>query len=285
MVVDVLSVSSLKGGVGKTTVALGLASAALARGKRTLVVDIDPQTDLTTGLAVDPGSALTVADVLKNPSPDVVRRAIVSSAWTEDRTLSVDVMVGSPRTIEFDVPAPRPRDLWKLDEALALLEDAYDVVIIDCPPSLNSLTRNAWLASDRVLLIAEPSLFAVSAVGRALKAMEELSLDQQVPVKPLGVLVNRFRKQSIEHEFRISELEQLYPRQLLDVRLPERASLQQAQGSARPVHSWPSESGKKMAAQFDQVFDVFEQAVDGHPQARGHAGRKAAAKAAEKKTH
>ncbi|GAA3936670.1 MAG: ParA family protein [Pseudoclavibacter caeni] len=272
--------SSLKGGVGKTTVALGLASAALARGRRTLLVDIDPQTDLTTGLAVDPGSALTIADVLRNPSPDVVRQAIVSSAWTKDRALSVDVLVGSPRAIEFDAPAPRPRDLWKLDEALALIEDAYDIVIIDCPPSLNALTRNAWLASDEVLIVTEPSLFAVSAVGRAFKAMDELSEAQDVPVRALGVLVNRFRKQSIEHEFRVSELEQLYPRQLIDVRLPERASLQQAQGSARPVHSWPSESGKKMAAQFDQVLDIFEDAVRGIAhQGHGHAERRAVSKA------
>lgn len=272
--------SSLKGGVGKTTVALGLASAALARGRRTLLVDIDPQTDLTTGLAVDPGSALTIADVLRNPSPDVVRQAIVSSAWTKDRALSVDVLVGSPRAIEFDAPAPRPRDLWKLDEVLALIEDAYDIVIIDCPPSLNALTRNAWLASDEVLIVTEPSLFAVSAVGRAFKAMDELSEAQDVPVRALGVLVNRFRKQSIEHEFRVSELEQLYPRQLIDVRLPERASLQQAQGSARPVHSWPSESGKKMAAQFDQVLDIFEDAVRGIAhQGHGHAERRAVSKA------
>lgn len=272
--------SSLKGGVGKTTVALGLASAALARGRRTLLVDIDPQTDLTTGLAVDPGSALTIADVLRNPSPDVVRQAIVSSAWTKDRALSVDVLVGSPRAIEFDAPAPRPRDLWKLDEALALIEDAYDIVIIDCPPSLNALTRNAWLASDEVLIVTEPSLFAVSAVGRAFKAMDELSEAQDVPVRALGVLVNRFRKQSIEHEFRVSELEQLYPRQLIDVRLPERASLQQAQGSARPVHSWPSESGKKMAAQFDHVLDIFEDAVRGIAhQGHGHAERRAVSKA------
>lgn len=272
--------SSLKGGVGKTTVALGLASAALARGRRTLLVDIDPQTDLTTGLAVDPGSALTIADVLRNPSPDVARQAIVSSAWTKDRALSVDVLVGSPRAIEFDAPAPRPRDLWKLDEALALIEDAYDIVIIDCPPSLNALTRNAWLASDEVLIVTEPSLFAVSAVGRAFKAMDELSEAQDVPVRALGVLVNRFRKQSIEHEFRVSELEQLYPRQLIDVRLPERASLQQAQGSARPVHSWPSESGKKMAAQFDQVLDIFEDAVRGIAhQGHGHAERRAVSKA------
>lgn len=269
---DVLSVSSLKGGVGKTTVALGLASAALAREQRTLVVDIDPQTDVTTGLAVAPGKALNIADVLRNPSPDVVRHAIVSSAWTEHRQTAVDVLVGSPRAIEFDVPAPRPRDIWRLDEALSLLENAYDVVIIDCPPSLNALTRNAWLASDRVLLVTEPSLFAVSAIGRALKAIDELSVDQQVPIKPLGVLINRFRKQSIEHEFRIAELEQLYPRQILDVRLPERASLQQAQGSAQPVHSWPSESGKKMAAQFDQLLDEFERAVKDDPS--GHEHRK-----------
>ncbi|MDO4241844.1 MAG: AAA family ATPase, partial [Microbacteriaceae bacterium] len=72
----VISISSLKGGVGKTTVTLGLASAAFSRGLRTLVVDLDPQSDASTGLDVDPNGKANIADVLSDPKK--VRDAIVS---------------------------------------------------------------------------------------------------------------------------------------------------------------------------------------------------------------
>lgn len=259
---DVLSVSSLKGGVGKTTVALGLASAALSKGLRTLIVDVDPQSDVTTGLAAAPSSGVSVANVLNQPRPETVRKAIVPSSWTLGKQASVDVMVGSPSAIAFDSPTPSSADIWHLDEALSLVEQAYDIVVIDCPPSLNALTRNAWVASDRILLVSEPSLFAVSAVGRALKAMQELGDAQNISVRPLGVLINRYRSKSLEHQYRVKELQELYPSIVLPMMLPERASLQQAQGAARPVHAWPSDSAEEAAKVFDQVLNRFLQAVD-----------------------
>ena len=78
----VLAVCSLKGGVGKTSVTLGLASGAHARGLRTLVVDLDPQGDVTTGLAVAEEPSTTLADVLEDPRAKVVRSAVVPSGWS-----------------------------------------------------------------------------------------------------------------------------------------------------------------------------------------------------------
>jgi cellulose biosynthesis protein BcsQ len=80
LLVHVLSVSSLKGGVGKTTVTLGLASAAFAKGLRTLVVDLDPQSDVSTGMDINIAGHLNVADVLANPKEKTVRAAIAPSA-------------------------------------------------------------------------------------------------------------------------------------------------------------------------------------------------------------
>ena len=79
----VLTVSSLKGGVGKTTVTLGLASAAFARGVRTLVVDLDPQSDVSTGMDIQVAGRLNVADVLAYPKEKVVRQAITSERLGE----------------------------------------------------------------------------------------------------------------------------------------------------------------------------------------------------------
>jgi CO dehydrogenase nickel-insertion accessory protein CooC1 len=91
--VHVLSVSSLKGGVGKTTVTLGLASAAFARGLRTLVVDLDPQSDVSTGMDINVAGHLNVADVLASPKEKIVRAAIAPSGWTRGRSGKIDVMI------------------------------------------------------------------------------------------------------------------------------------------------------------------------------------------------
>lgn len=247
--------SSLKGGVGKTTVALGLASASFSRGLRTLVVDLDPQSDASTGLDVNPEDYANIADVLENPKERTVRRAIAPSGWNQHHEGSIDLLVGSPSAINFDGPHPTVREIWKLEEALASVEADYDLVIIDCAPSLNALTRTAWAASDRVLVVAEPGLFSVSAADRALRAIEEIRRGVSPRLQPLGILVNRTRPQSMEHQFRIRELKEMFGPLVLSPQLPERTSLQQAQGAAKPVHMWPGEHAQEMAGYFDDVLD------------------------------
>lgn len=252
----VLSVSSLKGGVGKTTVTLGLASAAFARGVRTLVVDLDPQSDVSTGMDIQVAGHLNVADVLASPKEKIVRSAIAPSGWARQNPQStIDVMIGSPSAINFDGPHPSIRDIWKLEEALANVEADYELVLIDCAPSLNALTRTAWAASDRVAVVTEPGLFSVAAADRALRAIEEIRRGLSPRLQPLGIIVNRARVQSLEHQFRIKELRDMFGPLVLSPQLPERTSLQQAQGAAKPLHMWPGESAEEMSANFDQLLE------------------------------
>jgi cellulose biosynthesis protein BcsQ len=253
--VHVLSVSSLKGGVGKTTIALGVASAAYARGLRTLVVDLDPQCDATTGLGAIEGFETTVADVLKKPRHNVVHKAIVSTSWNKIKPSKIDVLVGSPDIQANDDPAPHARELWRLEVALSRVEDEYDLVIIDTPPSLNGLTKTAWVASDRVLVVTEPSLFSVVAAERSTRAINSMRKEVTRRVRLFGVVVNRFKPLSKEHLFRIDELTEKYPGRLLPQFFEEKATIQQAQGAARSIHSWPGETATAVAAQFDEVLD------------------------------
>ena len=105
----VVATLSLKGGVGKTTVALGLAGAAQAHGVRTLVVDLDPQANAT--VALDAGATTaTVADVLDEPTRAVLRRAIAPSGWGE----GVDVLVGAEQTERHNRPDPGAAQLGRL---------------------------------------------------------------------------------------------------------------------------------------------------------------------------
>jgi len=253
--VHVLSVSSLKGGVGKTTVALGLASAAFARGLKTLVIDLDPQCDATTGLGAVGEFKTTVASVLKNPKHNVVSASIVSSTWGKVGGGSVDVMVGSPRSIHHDTPHPTVRQTWKLEEGLHNVETIYDLVIIDTPPSINALTRTAWVASDRVLIVTEPGIFSVVAADRAIRALEEVRTAITKRVRPLGILVNRHRPASKEQDFRVQELNEMFPGLLIPNYLEERAHLQQTQGAARPIHTWPGEGAIEIADFFTDLLD------------------------------
>jgi chromosome partitioning protein len=253
----VLSVSSLKGGVGKTTVTLGLASAGFAEGLRTLVIDMDPQSDASTGLDVIVGKHLNISDVLAQPRTSVIRQAIVTSGWTKSHRGTVHLLLGSPQVMRFDTPTLTKREIWRLEEILASIENDYDLVLIDCPPSLNGLTRMAWTASDQVLIVTEPGLFSVAATQRAFKAVDELRRGVSPRLKPLGVVVNRVRPQSIEHQFRINEMRELFGSLVIDPIFLERATLQQAQGAATPIHLWPGEAAEETARDFTTLLGLI----------------------------
>jgi cellulose biosynthesis protein BcsQ len=224
-----------------------------------LVVDLDPQSDATTALGATRELKATVAEVLKLPKHANVHKAIVVSDWESLSGGVMDLLPGSPKVVEFDSPTPTKRDLWRLEEALSRVETEYDIVIIDTPPSLNGLTQLAWTASDKVLIIAEPSIFSVLAADRAIRAIAEISKQTAGRLQALGVLVNRYIPASKEHQFRYAELQQLFGPKLLSIAIEEHSAIQQAQGAARPIHSWPGEIASKMAQNFEDILEkVFE---------------------------
>ena len=136
---QVVSISSLKGGVGKTSVTTGLASAALAAGVSTLVVDLDPHADATTALGVQPGDQLDIGRMLKSPRRAKLAENVVGSSWTARAASNgsgpavLDVAVGSAYTGIYDRPDLGRRDLRRLSTVLAGAND-YQLVLVDCPP-------------------------------------------------------------------------------------------------------------------------------------------------------
>ena len=95
----------------------------------------------------------------------------------------------------------------------------------------------------------------VQRLRGALRAIEEIRRGLSPRLQPLGIIVNRVRIQSLEHQFRIKELRDMFGPLVLSPQLPERTSLQQAQGAAKPLHVWPGESAEEMAHNFDQLLD------------------------------
>lgn len=258
----VASVLSLKGGVGKTTVTLGLASAAVHRGVDTLLVDLDPQMNATTTVFPEPDPASngqsnaqrrrwSVADVLDDPSRKVIEKVIRVSAWGE----SLRILPGSERTENHNHPDPGSKSLFRLAGALAKVDPAPELVLIDCPPSLGQLTRSALIAADRAVLVTEPSLFAVTGVQRALEAVQTERLAHRSTLQPLGVVINRFRPRVTEHEYRLAELRDLFGPLVLSPVLPDRSAVQQAQGASVPIHQWPTAGAREVAQSFDALLE------------------------------
>jgi cellulose biosynthesis protein BcsQ len=271
-----VSISSLKGGVGKTSVTTGLASAALAAGIPTLVVDLDPHADASTALGVSPDDQLDIGRMLRSPRRAHLADNVVPSGWVEHARINggangrtdgsangtprsgtassvLDVAVGSAYTGIYDRPDLGRRDLRRLSAVLAGATN-YELVLVDCPPSLNGLTRMAWSASDKVTLVAEPGLFSVAGTERTMRAIQLFRQEFAPKLSPAGIVANRVRSGSAEHTFRLSEMESMFGELLLSPHIPEQANWQQIQGAAHSIHHWPGDSAKNAAGLFDTLL-------------------------------
>jgi chromosome partitioning protein len=258
--VIVVSVCSLKGGVGKTSVVLGLASAAQAKGLATLVVDLDPQADATLGLDVAvPEQAVpspaTVSAMLGSGRRPPARQGLATSGWTPPDGSPLDVLLGSAEVADLERPGSSPRAVQRLSARLrstvSEVSDHYRLMLLDCPPSLGALTLAGLSASHRVIVVTEPALFSVSAADRALHTIDELRREVAPDLQPLGVLVNRYRERSPEHRYRLAELSEMFGPLVLSPTIPERSALQQSQGASQPVHRWPGVAAAELSDAFD----------------------------------
>ena len=251
----VVSVLSLKGGVGKTSVTLGLAGAATLRGMATLVVDLDPQGNATSLLSTHIGES-TVADVMARPSRASIEAALTQCEW-EVAPGEVDVLPSHPSLIRFDSWTGRTVLQPRLAKALGQIE-GYDLVLIDCPPSLGALTREALAASDRAIIVTTPTYFGAQGVEKAVAEVEEVRTTVNRRLRLTGIVINRARSTAEEHAYRARELVEIYGEaNILMPVLPERIALQQAEGSGVPVQLIRTEGGREVAA----IFDAYLRAL------------------------
>jgi cellulose biosynthesis protein BcsQ len=252
----VISVLSLKGGVGKTSVTLGLAGAATARGLASLVIDLDPQGNATSILRAHP-SKTTVANVLEHPTRAEIEAALTPCDW-EIGPGEVDVLVSHPSVIRFD-SWTQPGAVFKPKLAKALQQlEGYDLVLIDCPPSLGALTREALAASDFALIVTTPSYFATQGVERAVAEVEEIRKGVNPDLKLAGIVVNRVRSVAEEHQYRVDELGSIYGKAaIFKPFIPERIAITQAEGFGTPVFEVKTPGGREVAGIFDGYLSTL----------------------------
>lgn len=244
-----LAIVSMKGGVGKSTVTLGLAGAAWARGLKVLVIDMDPQANSTVGLDVDE-FAFSTNDVLADGRSGIAVEAIVPSGWGAN----VDVLP-SERALEHrNIPEVRDSSL-RLRVATTGVLDKYDLVLIDCPPSIGELTRNALATADAAVIVTEPGLFAIRGAQQAYEAVEVIRSATNLGLFTAGIVVNRVRANVKEHAFRIDELDESFGTLVLEPMLAERSVIGQCQGAGLPVQAWHSPGAREIDEAFEDLLD------------------------------
>ncbi len=259
----VVAILSQKGGVGKTTVCLGLAEAARLRGWRTLVIDLDPQANATDVLlAGEPG--LTVNDVLADGRHGIAEQAVVPSVWGE----GLDILPSEP-ALEHRNREGSGASASRLRTAVGSLREGYDVILIDCPPSIGELTVNALTASDRAVTVTEPGFFALRGAEQALQAITVVRDATNLSLRSAGIIINRFRRNVREHHQRVQELRETYPSLVLRPVLPERSAIAAAHGAGIPIQGSSYRQAREISADFDELV----RAVTGL-RAAGPPGRK-----------
>lgn len=256
----VISITNQKGGVGKTTTTYHLARAAARRGLSTLVVDLDPQGNLTDSLSevgLDEGYA-GMADVLSAASSITLDEVVVSSHWAGEGVWlapsGADALAGVRNEL---VTAGAGREM-RLREALAGLDADFDLVLIDCAPSLDSLTTNALTASDAVLVVTQSRLYSATGLAHLLRTVEAVRAYYNPRLAVAGVLVNQHKRRTLQGAHWMSELTRACEERglrLFDPPIPDAVAVSDAAESGAGLDTWPG--GAKLAALYDAHLDAL----------------------------
>jgi cellulose biosynthesis protein BcsQ len=236
-----------KGGVGKTTVTLGLASAAQAAGHTVLVVDLDPQGASSWVLGVDAGEVeVSTAELLEKAT---ATDALYESSWGP----GVDLIPASGR-LQLREVGTRHTPERRLREALATVTAEYHAVLIDCPPSLGHLAVSALTAADHAVIVVDPAALGVRGISAVADLIDRVWNEHNRELDLAGVVVNRMPAVSAEAERQHDELARIVGRRAIwQPAVPQRVIVNQALGERRPIHSYGSRA-TDVAEAFDRLW-------------------------------
>lgn len=229
----IIAVTNQKGGVGKTTSSINIAFYLAKAGKKTLLVDFDPQGNATSGLGIDKTDLdATVADVIM--SQKKLAEVILP---TEFRNLSVAPALPTLANTEVEIAQAEHR-FSRLKYAIEALNTEYDYVIIDCPPSLSLLTVNALIAAKYVLLPVQAEFYALEGLGQLLETMKLVRKSLNPTLDLIGVLPTMVDSRTSLSNQVLSEIAKHFPAKVFKTTIPRNVRLAEAPSHGVPIGAY-----------------------------------------------
>ncbi len=245
-----VSIFNQKGGVGKTTTCINFSAALGLKGKKTLLVDADPQGNSTSGVGIDKAEIEnSTYDILIN---DVLaKEAVIETKFKNLSILPADMNLAGA---ELEL-AENENRFSVLKKALSPLIMEYDYIIIDCPPSLGLLSLNALTASDTVIVPLQCEYYALEGLSQLLGTIRTVKQHYNEHLEIEGVVFTMYDSRLKLNQQVISEVEKFFPAKAYKTMIPRSVKLAEAPSFGEPVmyyekYSKPSFAYKKLADEF-----------------------------------